>query len=190
MDEQFDEALQQHPELLRTNNSSFSICFSNYPSQQFRIKYDLDNFKLFPKITENGSDITKLCKFYIESTYKLIDIINFLKIHVDGQKSSAVHTNQQILDLQTAANKLTSDMSAKKEKINLMQTKIIHCSSSMSDLTTLTKIDEASFIKSEVVQMKKEIQALREELASETKQFQDYLKQIAELVKKGQILKT
>lgn len=191
IESQFNVAIKQYPNLSRLDNLTFLIRFDGNTNENYQIKYFSNNSQIFPQITQNDKNITQLCQFYAEKPYELIEIIKILQLHVQKITSSDYNfNNKNLSELQCAANKLASDISSKTEQINGIQRRMIRCSSSVPDLYHLTKHDEAQMLKTEVVQMKKEIEILRADIALETKQFQDYLKQIANIIKMAKFPKS
>lgn len=189
IESQFILALKEYPNLSRLDDLTFAIMFDGIIDEKYQIKYNSNNSQVFPQITKNDKDITYLCQFYAEKPFQLIDIIKILQIHV--QKSNSTDSgNKNLTELQLAAKKLASDISSKTEQINGIQKRMIRCSSSVPDLYHLTKRDEVQMLKTEVVQMKKEIENLRADIALETKQFQEYLKQIANIIKMAKLPQT
>lgn len=184
IDAQYNIAQKQYNNISRIDDLTFLIIFDGCPNEKYQVKYCSDNSQIFPQITQNDRDITQLCRFYAEKPFQLIEIIKILQIHVQKTNLSEINLNNRNLsELQIAATKLASDISSKTEQINGIQRRMIRCSSSVPDLYHLTKRDEAQMLKSEVVQMKKEIEILRADIEMETKQFQQYLKQIANMIK-------
>lgn len=191
IDNQYVTAIEQYPDLARLDNYTFSIIFNQNSNDKFIIKYNANSLQIFPRISQNEKDITNVCQFYVGKNFTLLEILHILEIHVCRLNSTEEGiTNKDLSELQLAANKLASDITLKTQQINGIQRKMIRCSSSVPDLYHLTKLDEAKVLKSEVVEMKREIESLRADIELETKQFQDYLKLMAEVIKKAKLPKS